>query len=709
MLWHRFSVVTLCLLLITTAAATGYQLLSAFAPARQGEPRPVPARQEPRPPDRTNGRAASNQNESRPTAGRMIVSGRVVNARGAPVADAAVMAYAQLKQAGKPREFASWSSTVNGQARSDASGQFQIDAAHTSSARHDLAGVVAFAPGHGVGVFEFDPDAQPTAIEIKLEPEQPIRGRFFDLQGRPVAGVAIKLDGIVLDPREMPHANPLRFRTTAESEIPAWPKPATSDADGRFTLHGLGRGLWVKLVVDDPRFASQMLTLGTEGAVGPPRSAPPSAMIRLLGNPDATPLTIALQPARTLTGRVTYADTGKPALNALIQATGYSSATKTDAEGRFRAKLATGDDLVVTAYPPEGEPYLPRFKPFNWPKGAIEHSLDLVLPRGVMIRGRVTEASSGEPIAGAVLRFQPYETLSQSPNASAPAATNDDGSFQLAIEPAPGYLGIQGPSDDFVLQEIGDRMVREGKPGGDRYYAHAFFFLDEKSSRVPRDINITLRRGSTVKVRVIGPDGRPVPGALIFSRVILASRFGAWKIWNAHPRQRSLRPLRVARAGRRHRSAGLFSRSRAQGGCDGQPLWQVGRRWRGDGAARAVRLGPGAVHRLTGPAREGPVSARNAQHGGYSRALLPGGRARDRVAVCRRGTSRGHRQPQLRQAAYPRARWLDDIPGLDTGCDLSPRRPHGVRWPERPPTPQGIHRQGRRDHRPGRHPDREAP
>ncbi len=487
---------------------------------------------QPRPPDQTKERAATNKNEPRPTEGRMIVSGRVVDSRGAPVRDAAVMAYSQLRQAGKPREFASWSSTVNGQTRSDTSGQFQIDAARTSSARHDLAGVVAFAPGHGVGVFELDPDAQPTAIEIKLEPELPIQGRFFDLQSRPVAGVPIKLDGIVLDPREMPFGTPLRFRATEGKELPAWPKPATSDADGRFTLHGLGRRLWVKLVVDDPRFASQMLTLGTEGAVEPPRSAPLSAMIRLMGKPDATPLTIALQPARTLTGRVTYADSGKPTLNALIQTTGYSSETRTDGEGRFRAKLATADELVVTAYPPDGEPYLPRFKPFKWPKEAVEQSLDLVLPRGVMIRGRLTEAGSGEPIAGAVLRFQPYETLNQSPNASAPAATIDDGSFQLAIEPAPGYLGIQGPSGDFVLQEIGDRMVREGKPDGDRYYAHASVFLDEKSSRAPLGLNITLRRGSTVKGRVIGPDGQPAPGALIFSRAILASRFGGWKIWN---------------------------------------------------------------------------------------------------------------------------------------------------------------------------------
>ena len=42
-------------------------------------------------------------------------------------------------------------------------------------------------------------------------------------------------------------------------------------------------------------------------------------VVKLDGNSDSTPLTIALQPARTLTGRITYADTGQPVANALIQ------------------------------------------------------------------------------------------------------------------------------------------------------------------------------------------------------------------------------------------------------------------------------------------------------------------------------------------------------------------------------------------------------
>ena len=41
----------------------------------------------------------------------------------------------------------------------------------------------------------------------------------------------------------------------------------------------------------------------------------------------------------------------------------------------------------------------------EWPKGALEQSLDLVLPRGVVIHGKVTEEGSGKPVAGAMVNF----------------------------------------------------------------------------------------------------------------------------------------------------------------------------------------------------------------------------------------------------------------------------------------------------------------
>ena len=72
-----------------------------------------------------------------------------------------------------------------------------------------------------------------------------------------------------------------------------------------------------------------------------------------------------------------------------------------DAEGRFRANPLSADRYEVSAAAPEGQPYLTVSKLFNWPKGAVEYPIDLALPRGVVIRGKVTEEGSGKPVAGA--------------------------------------------------------------------------------------------------------------------------------------------------------------------------------------------------------------------------------------------------------------------------------------------------------------------
>ncbi len=91
------------------------------------------------------------------------------------------------------------------------------------------------------------------------------------------------------------------FLRDQPTDLPAWPRPATTDADGRFTIRGVGRGLRVGLAIDDPRFARLRIDVDTDGS-------------------SATKdLTMAVEPARIITGRVTYADTGEPAPHARVE------------------------------------------------------------------------------------------------------------------------------------------------------------------------------------------------------------------------------------------------------------------------------------------------------------------------------------------------------------------------------------------------------
>ena len=79
---------------------------------------------------------------------------------------------------------------------------------------------------------------------------------------------------------------------------------------------------------------------------------------------------------------------------------------ETDADGRFRTNPPSGDRYYIAAWPPPGQPYLVPSRFLDWPKGALEQSLDVVMPRGVAVQGKVTEEGSGKPIAGAAAYFR---------------------------------------------------------------------------------------------------------------------------------------------------------------------------------------------------------------------------------------------------------------------------------------------------------------
>jgi hypothetical protein len=460
----------------------------------------------------------------------MFVVGRVLDPQGKPVPGAKVMVHTRLKRPENTVGPEGLSPVVIGHADADGSGQFRLDAPRTSSSRNDEFMAVALAPGYSVGwAAELDPDANQPTAEIRLQPEQVIQGRLFDLQGRPAQGVTVSVSRILrILLRDSGNTDLGRRRSEGPSywwarvnDLPAWPKPATTDADGRFTLHGVGRGFQATLSIIDSRFALQMFDVETDNSL------------------DAKPVTLALRPAQIITGRVTYADTGKPVPHArlIVNARGggqrgtLATQFQADADGRFRANSAPGDEFNVNTGPPAGQPYLGASKSFAWPKGAIEHSLELSLPRGVLIRGKVTEEGSHDPVAGASVVFFAHREVNDSGPEGGGTKTLADGSFEFTGPPRPGHMVVRSPSADYVLQEIGDHEFQQGQPGGQRLYSHAFIACDPKPGGTSPEVNVTLRRGVTVTGRILAPDDQPVPDTWIISRIALRPRPGPWNIW----------------------------------------------------------------------------------------------------------------------------------------------------------------------------------
>jgi hypothetical protein len=122
-----------------------------------------------------------------------------------------------------------------------------------------------------------------------------------------------------------------------------------------------------------------------------------------------------LEPATIIEGRVHTADTGQPVPRAVIAVAASRNPIggmvtfryRADERGRFTANPFPGSYFRVSAFPPEGQPYLVPEVEFAWTKGAVKKVIDVKLPRGVLIRGKVTEEKTDRPLASAYVQYIP--------------------------------------------------------------------------------------------------------------------------------------------------------------------------------------------------------------------------------------------------------------------------------------------------------------
>jgi hypothetical protein len=89
---------------------------------------------------------------------------------------------------------------------------------------------------------------------------------------------------------------------------------------------------------------------------------------------------------------------------------------------------------------------------------------------------------------------------------------------------------LQATASDFVQIERHSSKIYYDKPGGMRLYANGWASLMSKVGTGP-EINVTLRRGTTVKGRLIDSTGKSVGEALMITRVasILPWNFEHWR------------------------------------------------------------------------------------------------------------------------------------------------------------------------------------
>jgi RNA polymerase sigma factor (sigma-70 family) len=439
---------------------------------------------------------------------KMTVTGRVLGPDGKPVAGAAVaiLAWQVLHQSYQSSfEDAAWQrGTTPGRTEADAEGKFRLTIKVPPGPPQPTMRVLAGAKGLGIAWALLDPMAESAEVELRLPAEQVVRGRVVNLQGDPVAGARVVLTGLKHHPAKG-EKDQGTWGTPPEG-LPFGPVNTTTSAWGEFTFRGLGNNLTAEFEVHDDRV--ELHTFPVETAY----------------KKRAENVKLALAPGRVVEGRVTYADTGKPAAGArvMIETAGAGRVRgQTDKEGRYHLNVRRSAhlpdmggirvvELVVSVFPPPGEPYWMKMQFVDkWVKGATRHETNMALPCGVLLRGKITEAGTGKPVAGAAIEYK-------GPSMTHRWRSGADGSYTFVLPAdATRPLTVNGPSPDYIPQVVGSAELLAGKKGGAPIYYHAVVPLGLKPGDREKELPIELRRGVTLKGRLVGPDGKPVKDAIL--------------------------------------------------------------------------------------------------------------------------------------------------------------------------------------------------
>jgi RNA polymerase sigma factor (sigma-70 family) len=515
--------------------------------------------------DKSQAKAANAQTTAEPAKpdpekkddakGSFTYGGRVLDPDGKPVAGAKLyLLYYTPK-----------SLPVPVRATSNEEGRFRFTVAKTDFDTSDgrepwqAAMVIALADGYGLGVrpMELDKKWDPADQTLYLtKDDQPVSGRILDLQGKPIAGINVTVAGLHwprkgdLAPllKEMKERKvfypPLREQTfglegawMANSLGKLFPT-AVTEADGRFTIKGLGRERFVTLRVEGPIISSKEIYAVTR----------PGGLIEVPGqwsvnDGDAprlvygVPFDFAAAPSKPVVGVVRDKDTGKPIPGAIV--TSYKIAgsnfvsrteirTVADKDGKYRLiGLPKGDGNIIRAGPPEGQPYLMALHSVGDTPGLEPITADFNLKRGAWIEGQVKDKATGKPVHSRVT----YAVFDDNPNSKeVPTFSTEDhqqtdgsGTFRVVGLPGRGLIGVRALGGDRYRMGVGaDQIKGKGDNGLFRtlpYLLHDRNFHTLVEVNPPKDaqsftVEVLLDPGLTLKGTVLGPDGKPLAGAL---------------------------------------------------------------------------------------------------------------------------------------------------------------------------------------------------
>ena len=484
--------------------------------------------------------------------------GRVVDPEGQPIQGAALYLNSfRLKQ----------TKNLPVRATTGADGRFQFavspsefDTPDTDDSSSPIS-IVARAKGYGFGVEKVRGDTKDLTLRL-VRDDVPIAGRIIDLEGRPVAGVTVRVLSVratttsSLDQWLRALAERKEFNDLEDEflpnrlegpAVPSFFPSEVSAEDGTVRIEGVGRERVANLRIDGRTIESKQFEVRTR----------PGETIRVpddknLSEPDQ--ITIygarfdhAAGPTRLIEGVVRDQDTGKPLTGIMVRGN-HSLGNPivyvqsiTDAQGYYRliglprgregdvVAVAPCDFLVnestkaeMTVPPDEELPYLAVSVPVAKTPATGTLRLDIKMKRGTWVTGRVVDPATGKPVRAQVdyFVFSDSPALQAVPNLYLESFhfTRKDASFGRAVLSGPGLLAARAHGDRYLsaagLGELKnqptngllDTLPYQAAPTN--YHVVAEINPAHGTATLTRDL--VLQTGRSLTITAVGPDGKPL-------------------------------------------------------------------------------------------------------------------------------------------------------------------------------------------------------
>lgn len=409
-------------------------------------------------------------------------------------------------------------------AKTDQDGKFRFEDVASpafKSERNDRPrwDVVAAAEGRAFAWQHLPLAKNDHEITLTLRPDETITGRVLDAAGAPIAGALVRTYqfGPLSNEISLRYNHPAKFDLGFSQLAPY----AVTDEQGRFRLKHLPPDSRIDLHVEHQDYQEENAYAATTDVPQPDvewsRRTADGERTVVRRKVHTGEVVVRLEPGYRIEGRVVFDDTGKPLPHARLHATwdGKWKFGKADAEGRFAITGFPAAEVTVRAEPLEGSSYRFGWGEFDLTSGRDAEQVEVRVPQGERVAGRVIAEDTGDRIAGVTVEYRLTSPPTPARSFYHAETTDAQGRFEFYVPPGEATVTIYGPVADYDVPSRAEAHLPQMRSEEENELARFTKQIDVKQRQTVDDLTFELSRGLVIRGEVVDAEGRPVAGAKV--------------------------------------------------------------------------------------------------------------------------------------------------------------------------------------------------